>query len=89
MVVERLEIIRKITGLTDIDVTNVSSAGVCIKCYRTGESIMKTESKNDVIKQRFREVAQKIVKTNMLQLPSPSRTNAQKPGRAIIQKAII
>ena len=78
LTVERLEIIRKITGLTDIDVTNVSSAGVCIKCYRTADSIMKTESKNDVIKQKFREVAQKIVKTNMLQLPSPSRKSITK-----------
>ena len=52
--------------------------GVCINCYRTAESIMKTESKNDVIKQRFREVAQNIVKTNMLQLPSPSRKSITK-----------
>lgn len=75
---ERLENIRKLTGLTDVDVTNIINAGVCRKCYRTVESVLKTESKHDSIKQKFREMALNTVKTNMLQLLSPSRKTITK-----------
>ncbi|XP_056009500.1 uncharacterized protein LOC130051535 [Ostrea edulis] len=75
---ERLENIRKLTGLTDVDVTNIINAGVCKKCYRTVESVLKTESKHDLIKQKFREIALNAVKTNMLQLLSPRRKTITK-----------
>ncbi|XP_048728332.2 uncharacterized protein LOC125646190 [Ostrea edulis] len=70
---ERLENIRKITGLTDVDVTNIINAGVCKICYRTVESVLKTESKHDLIKQEFHGIGLNTVKTNMLQLLSPRR----------------
>ncbi|XP_062569086.1 uncharacterized protein LOC134231180 [Saccostrea cucullata] len=74
---ERKDSIKQLTGLTDIaDVT--TNAGVCKKCYRSVESIMKTESKNEQIKQRFREVAQRTIQTLTLQLLSPRRKSITK-----------
>lgn len=40
---ERVDNVKKITGLPDIDVA--TNAGVCKKCYRSVESILKTEEK--------------------------------------------
>ncbi|XP_062579361.1 uncharacterized protein LOC134241313 [Saccostrea cucullata] len=73
---ERIDNIKQLTGLTDIDVT--TNAGVYKKCYRSVESIMKTESKNEQIKQRFREVAQRTIQTLTLQLLSPRRKSITK-----------
>lgn len=73
---ERVDNVKKITGLPDIDVA--TNAGVCKKCYRSVESILKTEEKNQITKQRFREIAETTMKSHMLQLPSPRRKSISK-----------
>ncbi|XP_048757078.2 uncharacterized protein LOC125667567 isoform X1 [Ostrea edulis] len=74
---ERWGNIRKLTGvLTDLDEKGLG--GVCKKCYRQVESVLKIEAKNAVVKERFHEMAVRTLKTKMLQLPSPRRTSITK-----------
>lgn len=48
---DRVSCIKKVTE-TSIDVDNCSNAGVCRKCYRTIETILKTDEKNNDAKQK-------------------------------------
>jgi hypothetical protein len=72
--------IQKCTGLADEDATTIMNmnAGVCKKCYRTVESTLAADAKIQSVKQTFREKALNVVKTNVLQLPSPRRKTVSK-----------
>ncbi|XP_061188750.1 uncharacterized protein LOC133196920 [Saccostrea echinata] len=65
---ERVENVYKITGI------NFSSnSAVCLKCYRSVDSVIKSEQKNENIKANICSMARKINETHLLQLPSPRR----------------
>jgi DNA polymerase elongation subunit (family B) len=50
-----------------------SNSAVCLKCYRSVESVLKSEQKNENIKANICSMARKINETYLLQLPSPRR----------------
>lgn len=68
MTTERAKNILKVTEL------NFSSdSAVCQKCYRTVESVLRSEQKNEEIRTKICSMAQNTNKTLLLQLPSPRR----------------
>nr|XP_022294162.1 uncharacterized protein LOC111104476 [Crassostrea virginica] len=50
-----------------------SNLGVCRKCYRAVESVIKSEKKNKLTKQSLRNNLEMVYKTQILNLPSPRR----------------
>lgn len=69
---DRVSCIKKVTE-TSIDVDNCSNAGVCRKCYRTIETILKTDEKNNDAKQKIKDSVDRVYRTQILSLPSPRR----------------
>lgn len=69
---DRVSCIKKVTE-TSIDVDNCSNAGVCRKCYRTIETILKTDEKNNDAKQKIKDSVDRVHRTQILSLPSPRR----------------
>lgn len=64
---ERKDNVFKITG------TNFSTnSAVCVKCYRSVESVIKSEEKTANLKARICDVAHNVNVAN-LQLPSPKK----------------
>lgn len=46
---------------------------VCRKCYRTIETIIKTDEKNNDAKQKIKDSVDRVYRTQILSLPSPRR----------------
>lgn len=69
---EKVDCIRKVTEKSDLDLEG-SNAGVCRKCFRSVESIIKADEKNKAAKQRLIQSLDQVCKTQFLVIPSPRR----------------
>lgn len=70
---ERLQNIKKVTEHDLCFEMENSNLGVCRKCYRAVESVIKSEEKNKLTKQSLRNNLEMVYKTQILNLPSPRR----------------
>lgn len=72
---ERIECIKKVTERSDVQECD---GGMCRKCFRSVESVIKTDEKNQVAKQKIRESMDFVYRTQIISIPSPRRTSVTK-----------
>lgn len=72
---ERIEYIKKVSERSDIQECD---GGICRKCFRSVESVIKTDEKNQAAKQKIRESIDFVYRTQIISLPSPRRTSVTK-----------
>lgn len=72
---ERLKNIQKVTEMT---FPRDEGSGVCQKCYRSVENVIKSETKATEMKLKIRKTAQTVANTLLLNLPSPRRMSITK-----------
>lgn len=72
---ERIECIKKVTERSDVQECD---GGICRKCFRSVESVIKTDEKNQVAKQKIRESMDFVYRTQIISIPSPRRTSVTK-----------
>uniref|UniRef100_A0A8W8P035 Uncharacterized protein n=1 Tax=Magallana gigas TaxID=29159 RepID=A0A8W8P035_MAGGI len=60
-------------GAVDTGGLSEGTEGVCRKCYRTIETILKTDEKNNDAKQKIKDSVDRVYRTQILSLPSPRR----------------
>lgn len=81
---ERQENVYKVTGINFSE-----NSAVCFKCYRSVDSVLKSEQKNKNMKEQICSKARQVKETQLLQLLSPknyNQTNATKPGDNPVSK---
>lgn len=70
---ERQENLYKVTGINFSD-----NSAVCLKCYRSVERVLKSEQKNNNMKEQIWSMARTVNDTQLLQLLSPKRKTVTK-----------
>lgn len=70
---ERQEHVYKVRGINFSD-----NSAACLKCYRSVESVLKSEQKTKNIKEQICSMARKVNDTQLLQLLSPKRKTITK-----------
>ncbi|XP_062611472.1 uncharacterized protein LOC134273299 [Saccostrea cucullata] len=76
---EREECIKKVTETSlDLGLESCTNAGICRKCWRSVESIIKTEEKNNAAKHKLRQSLDQVYRNHVLSLPSPRRKSITK-----------
>lgn len=71
-----------IEKVTEINVSEEEGCGVCQKCYRSAEKVIKSEREIKELKVKIKESAKTVANTLLFNLPSPKRkynkTNVEK-----------
>ena len=83
---ERIECVRKVTETQfNLDRCITCTAGVCRKCFRSGESILKTEEKNNATKEKNRQSLNQVFRNQILSLSSFRRKSITTTGKRMLR----
>jgi len=69
---------KNIENVTGFGVKNDTEAGVCQKCYRSVERVLKMEKETSELKGKIRNSAHTVQSTLLLSVPSPKRSAISK-----------
>lgn len=67
-----------IEQVTEMNISEEEGCGVCQKCYRSVEKVIKSEREIKELKGKIKETAKTVASTLLLNLPSPRRKSITK-----------